>query len=64
LANVKETQLKKLARGLFVKIISLRENTRKGRRSKLKSMYKFRRLLKQKAMIRIEIMILAFEVNH
>lgn len=39
MANVKEIQFKKLARGLFVKIISLRESTQKGRRPKLKSMY-------------------------
>jgi hypothetical protein len=51
LANLKEAQLKKLARGFLVKTITLREHPTKGGRPKLKSMYEFTRLLKPKVVI-------------
>ncbi len=57
LTNPKEKQLKKLAKGLLSKKITLREHQVKGRRPNFKSMYKFTRMLKQKAMIRNDIMI-------
>jgi len=43
--------LEKLARGLLVKIITLKEHPTKGRRPELKSMYEFTRLLKKKVVI-------------
>ncbi len=57
LANLKEKQLKKLASRLLSKTITFKESPTKGGRPNLKSMYKFTRMLKQKAMIRNEIMI-------
>jgi hypothetical protein len=39
-------QIEKLVRGLFMKMITLKEHPTKGGRPKLKSMYKFTRLLK------------------
>jgi hypothetical protein len=51
LANLKETQLEKLAKGLLVKMITLRERLAKGRRLKLKSMHEFTRVLKRKVVI-------------
>ncbi len=57
LANLKEKQLNKLARGLLSKAITLRKHLAKGRRPNLKSMLEFTRLLKQKAMIQNKIMI-------
>ncbi len=50
LANLKEKQLEKLARGLLPKTITFRERPTKGGRPNLKSMYKFTRMLKQKDM--------------
>jgi hypothetical protein len=46
LANLKEKQLKKLAKGLFSKVITFRKCPTKGGRLNLKLMYKFTRLLK------------------
>jgi hypothetical protein len=57
LENVKETQFKKLVKGLFEKMITLKECTQKGGKPELKYMYKFTRFLKQDAMIQIEKMI-------
>jgi hypothetical protein len=57
LVNLKEKQLKKLARGLFSKTITLIEHLRKGGRPNLKSMYEFTRMLKLKVVIHNEIMI-------
>ncbi len=57
LANLKEKQLEKLAKGLLPKTITFRERPTKGGRPNLKSMYKFTRMLKQKAMTYNEIMI-------
>ncbi len=51
LANLKETQFKKLAKGFHVKMITLREHLAKGGRLELKSMYEFTRLLKKKVVI-------------
>jgi hypothetical protein len=44
-------------RGLFMKMIPLRERSTKGGTSNLKSMYEFTRLLKRKVVISNEIMI-------
>jgi len=52
LANLKEAQFKKLVKGLLVKTITLREHPTKGGRPKLKSMYEFTRLVKQKVVIK------------
>jgi hypothetical protein len=57
LANLKEKQLKKLAKGLFSKTIPLKECLMKGGRPNFKSMYKFTHMLKSKVMIQNEIMI-------
>ncbi len=57
LANLKERQFEKLARGFLSKAITFRECPTKGGRPNLKSMYEFTRLLKWKALIRNEIMI-------
>jgi hypothetical protein len=52
LANLKEKQLEKLARGLFDHTIMLRECPAKGGgRVDLKSMYEITRVLKQKSVI-------------
>jgi hypothetical protein len=58
LANLKEKQLEKLAKGLFDHTITLPEHPVKGgRRPNLKSIYKFKKVLKQKVVIHNEIMI-------
>jgi hypothetical protein len=57
LVNLKEKQLKKLARGFLSKAITLKEHPTKGGRPNLKSMYEFTRRLKRKVMIWNEIMI-------
>jgi hypothetical protein len=57
LANLKEKQLEKLAKGLLSKAVTLKEHLAKGGRLSLKSIYEFTRLLKRKAMIRNKIMI-------
>jgi hypothetical protein len=57
LANLKERQFEKLARGFLSKAITFREHPTKGGRPNLKSMYKFTRLLKWETVIRNEIMI-------
>lgn len=58
LANLKEKKLEKLARGLFDHTIMLWECLAKGGgRPNLKLMYKITRVLKQKMMIRNEIML-------
>jgi hypothetical protein len=57
LANLKEKQFEKLARGFLSKAITLQKHPTKGGRPNLKSMYEFTRLLKWKAMFRNEIMI-------
>jgi hypothetical protein len=46
LANLKEKQLEKLARGLLPKTITLIERPMKGGRPNLKSMYEFTKMLK------------------
>jgi len=46
LANLKEKQLEKLARGLLPKTITLIERPMKGGRPNLKSMYEFTRMFK------------------
>jgi hypothetical protein len=51
LANLKQTQLKKLVKRFFVRMIILREHLAKARRLELKFMYKFTRLLKKKVVI-------------
>jgi len=57
LANLKEKQLEKLAKGFLSKIIAVKEHATKRGRPNLKSMYGFTRLLKRKAMIENKIMI-------
>jgi hypothetical protein len=57
LANVKEKQLEKLAKGFFSKTITLIKHPTKGGRPNLKSMHESTRLLKRKAVIWNEIMI-------
>ncbi len=57
-SNLKEKQLKKLAQGFFTKTITIYDRPMKGRgQPDLKSMYKFTKQLKRKAIIRNEIMI-------
>jgi hypothetical protein len=46
LANLKEKQVEKLAKGFLSKAITLKEHLVKGGRPNLKSMYEFTRLLK------------------
>ncbi len=57
LANLKEKQFEKLARGFFSKAITLKERPMKGRRLNLKFMYEFTRVFKWKIVIQNEIMI-------
>ncbi len=57
LVNLKEKQLKKLARGLLSKTIALKEHPTKGGGLNVKSMYEFTRMLKLKVVIQNEIMI-------
>jgi hypothetical protein len=57
LVNLKEKQLKKLAKGLLSKVITLKEHLAKGGKPNLKSMYKLTMILKRKVVIQNKIMI-------
>jgi hypothetical protein len=58
LLNMKEKQLEKLAQSLLAKTIAIHDRpTKAGEQLDLKSMHKFTKLLKRKAIIQNEIMI-------